>query len=97
MNDGIEPKRSQQPSVKAIYNSQDFAISCRSYVLYNKGTDWVKIDKFPVPLGGTLQEGATEDGVLCWSMEILFEGADGKTQEVWLRQISDTGKIAPNQ
>ena len=92
-----EPLISQQPAVKPIRSSQVFPVHCRAIYVRNRGTDIVYIDNEPVDPGDVYHLTADWNRVLNYRMNIVFEGVVGKTQEVWIRQLSDVGPYRANQ
>lgn len=82
-------KRQQPDTARFINTSQILDIHCRSYIIFNQGTDTVFIDNFPVLPGMTFSEGATEDGEISYRMNIKFEFGAGKTQAIYIRQLND--------
>jgi len=92
-----EPLISQQPSARAIRTSQVFPVHCRAIYVRNRGTDIVYIDNEPVDPGDVYHHTADWNRILNYRMNIQFEGAAGKTQEVWIRQLSDVGNFPENQ
>lgn len=88
--EGRKPKIAQQPFTHDVITAnKQLDINCRSYIAFNNGTDIVELDGMPILPGMTFSEGATEDGVISYRMNIRFMKAAGKTQQLYIREICD--------
>lgn len=84
----MNPKRKQQPTRTEFFDrNQYFNVECRSWIIFNRGTGIAWIDGFPVLPGMVHQMGATEDGILCYTMNVVFDDAD--TKAVYFQQLND--------